>query len=65
MESMISSFPHLHGASPMPGAALVVARWNAWARLWFPETGEGLWVNLEETDFTSLSAPSHACVTRG
>jgi len=38
-------------ANPRRGAALVVARWNAWARLWFPETGEAAWVNLDEVDF--------------
>ncbi|HIF41249.1 MAG TPA: hypothetical protein EYQ74_09140 [Planctomycetes bacterium] len=52
------------GAVPRPGAALVVARWNAWARLWFPETGEAAWVNLDEFDFTPLTALGQDCVPR-
>ena len=52
------------GATPRPGAALVVARWNAWARLWFPETGEAVWVNLDELDFTPLTALGQDCAPR-
>lgn len=52
------------GADPRPGAALVVARWNAWARLWFPETGEAVWVKLEEFDFKPLTALGQDCAPR-
>ncbi|MCP3917109.1 MAG: hypothetical protein GY711_16295 [bacterium] len=43
-------------APPQPGAALVVARWNAWVRVWFPDTDETTWVNLEEVGCEILPA---------
>ena len=52
------------GATPWPGAALVVARWNAWARLWFPENDEAVWVNLDEFDFKPFTALGSDCATR-
>ena len=42
--------------APQPGAALVVARWNSWVRLYWPETGQIEWVDLRETKFENLSA---------
>lgn len=35
--------------SPAPGAALVLARWNSWVRVYWPETGTTAWVDLAET----------------
>ena len=34
--------------------ALVLARWNSWVRLYFPETGEMAWVDLREVGFEIL-----------
>ena len=42
-------------AAPQPGAALVVARWNSWVRLYWPDTGRIEWVDLRETPFENLS----------
>ncbi len=35
--------------APQPGAALVLARWNSWVRVYWPDTGETAWVDLAET----------------
>lgn len=43
-------------APPSSGAALVVARWNAWVRVWLPSSGETRWVNLREVGFQPGSA---------
>ena len=37
--------------APQPGAALVLARWNSWVRVYWPDTGETAWVDLAETEF--------------
>lgn len=34
--------------------ALVLARWNSWVRLYFPDTGEMAWVDLREVGFEIL-----------
>lgn len=47
-------------APPRPGAALVVDRWNSWARLWFPENDETAWVNLAEVGFHRVQATGSA-----
>lgn len=39
---------------PQPGAALVLERWNSWARLYFPETQEWSWVNLADVGFARV-----------
>ena len=44
-----------HVAPPQPGPALVVARWNSWVRVWFPDTGDLAWINLDEHPFGKLS----------
>ena len=44
-------------AAPQPGAALVVARWNSWVRLYFPEEGILEWVNLQDVPYTTASPP--------
>lgn len=36
---------------PVPGAALVVQRWNSWVRVYYPDTDESEWVNLAEVEF--------------
>ena len=47
--------------APAPGAALVVARWNSWVRLYWPESGRIEWVDLRETPYENLSTrPSTA-----
>lgn len=35
--------------------ALVVDRWNSWVRVWFPDTGDLAWINLDEHPFEKLS----------
>jgi len=40
--------------APQPGAALVIARWNSWVRVYFPETQETTWVNLEEVGYQTV-----------
>ena len=53
--------PHeLPSVPPAPGAALVLERWNSWARLYFPETQEWAWVDLAEVPFAPLPAASGA-----
>jgi len=32
-------------------SALVLARWNSWVRLYFPKTGDILWVDLREVGY--------------
>ena len=32
-------------------SALVLARWNSWVRLYFPKTGDVLWVDLREVGY--------------
>ena len=32
-------------------SALVLARWNSWVRLYFPKTGDVLWVDLNEVGY--------------
>lgn len=34
--------------------ALVVERWNAWVRVWIPDTGELRWINLDEAPYELL-----------
>jgi hypothetical protein len=34
--------------------ALVVDRWNSWVRVWFPDSGDMHWVNLDETEYEPL-----------
>jgi len=57
-----ASFPpiaeHDTGAPPA-GAALVLARWHSWVRVWIPDRGEITWVNLDETSFRTV-APAHS-----
>ena len=36
--------------------ALVLARWNSWVRLYFPDTGETAWVDLREVGFEVLES---------
>lgn len=48
----------LPSTAPRPGAALVLERWNSWARLYFPETQEWTWVDLAETGFERLPRPA-------
>jgi len=43
------------GQAPVPGAALVVARWNSWVRLYWPDTGRIEWVDLREAGYENLS----------
>ena len=45
---------------PMPGAVLVIQRWNHWVRIYDPETDEFAWVDLSEREFERVSDP---CVT--
>ena len=33
---------------PVPGAVLVVQRWNSWVQVYFPDTQETAWVDLNE-----------------
>ena len=40
--------------APPPAPAMVVARWNSWARVWFPDTQESMWVNLDEVGYEAL-----------
>lgn len=54
------SHPTEAQAPPRPGAALVVDRWNSWARLWFPENDETAWVNLAEVGFQRVPAAGPA-----
>jgi hypothetical protein len=44
-------------SAPQPGAALVLERWNSWARIYFPDTGEWTWVNLAEVGFSAVEDP--------
>jgi hypothetical protein len=32
-------------------SALVLARWNQWVRLYFPASGDVLWVDLREVGY--------------
>ena len=50
---------------PQPGAALVTARWNSWVRVWFPDTDETTWVNLDEVGFETVPAPGSAAGESG
>lgn len=34
-----------------PTRALVLARWNSWVQVWFPDTDEREWIDLGETAF--------------
>jgi len=34
--------------------ALVVERWNAWVRVWIPDTGELRWIHLDEEPYELL-----------
>jgi len=43
--------------APQPGAALVLARWNSWVRLYFPDEGVAEWVNLQDVPFEPASPP--------
>ena len=45
------------GIPSRPAAALVLARWNSWARLWFPESGTTTWVDLATVGFETVPAP--------
>ena len=36
---------------PPPRPALVLERWNSWARVFFPDTQEWTWVDLAEVPF--------------
>lgn len=45
---------------PVPGAALVLQRWNSWAKVWFPETDSTTWVNLAEVGFDCVAAAGSA-----
>ena len=31
--------------------AKVLQRWNSWVQVWFPDTHETTWVNLDQTGF--------------
>lgn len=49
---------------PVPGAVMVVERWNSWVRVLDPESGATRWVNLAETQFEQARADSAASRTR-
>ncbi len=36
--------------------ALVLARWNSWVRVYYPDTGETAWVDLREVGFEILES---------
>ena len=40
---------------PECAPALVVDRWNSWVRVWFPDSGDLTWINLDEHRFEVLS----------
>ena len=42
-----TTLPAYEGGS----SALVLARWNQWVRLYFPATGDVLWVDLREVGY--------------
>ena len=53
----------MHAAldTPPPAApvrALVLARWNSWVQVWFPDTDEREWIDLRETAFAPLTEAS-------
>ena len=33
---------------PVPGAVLVIQRWNSWVKVFFPDTEQTAWVDLNE-----------------
>jgi hypothetical protein len=35
-------------APPVPGAVLVIQRWNSWVQVYFPDTQQTAWVDLNE-----------------
>jgi len=46
--------------TPEQTAVQVVAVWNSWVQVRFPDTGETTWVNLEETPHQATEAPEAA-----
>lgn len=40
---------------PAPGAVLVLERWNSWVRVFDPAEGAARWIDLEATEFESIS----------
>jgi hypothetical protein len=48
---------HLPQQAPQPGAALVVARWNSWVQVYFPDEDVKEWVNLQDVPFEPASPP--------
>ncbi|HJP02975.1 MAG TPA: hypothetical protein QF764_14510 [Planctomycetota bacterium] len=34
-------------SEPQQQRALILERWNSWARVWLPATGESRWIDLE------------------
>ena len=42
-------------AEDAPQAAQVIARWNSWAQVQFPDTQETMWVNLDEIEYEAAA----------
>ncbi len=45
-----------HPTPPRPGAVLVLERWNSWVRVLDPVSGIDGWVDLEATDFETVTS---------
>ena len=43
-------------SEPRQQRALILERWNSWARVWLPATGESRWVDLESQSWAEEGA---------